>query len=268
MRHIHRVSLNLDDVADRAELASFGVKFSMPGAPLLNLVVFDIDEADPKWPKVREWAERWDPTDFVTTKFTKKEFDSAAWLEIRSLLHHGYPQPDDDDGYLELSYDLSDYCEECGLGKRQKAPLRMRGEPKWGKRGLIQMYWVYDELFVTPAVWETVFAPFGVGRREVLSRGGRELTTVVQLVIEGEADVDTSAMPSSVCPVCGRTKHHPDGRGFAPPLTRTPTAPLAKTRQWFGHGALATPYLLASQELRQTLLAAGVKGAGFTPLAG
>ncbi len=53
-----------------------------------------------------------------------------------------------------------------------------------------------------------IFAPYGIGRREVLWRGGRELRTVVQLVIEGEAEVDVSAMPWSVCPVCGRTKHH------------------------------------------------------------
>jgi hypothetical protein len=263
MRISHKLTLQVSP-AEAESLTSLGLEVTEDGWAL-----FDIDEADSRWPYVESLLACKGKGTIVTTKFTKKELDSAAWLTIRALLYHGYPEPhDDDDSYLELTYDLSDYCEKCGLGLRQKAPFRMRGEPKWGKRGLIQMYWVYDELFVTPEVWESVFAPFGIGRREVLSRGGRELTTVVQLVIEGEADVDVSAMAWSVCPNCGRTKHHPDGRGFAPPLTSTPSAPLAKTRQLFGSGALATPYLLASQELRQALLAAGVKGAGFTPLAG
>jgi len=266
MRFMHRIALNLDDPADRAELAAFGLDLWMQ--PPLSLVIFDIDETDARWSDVEAWLQGRDHGDTVTTKFTKKELDSAAWLTIRALLYHGYPEPHDDDGYLELTYDLSDYCEECGIGKRQKAPFRMRGEPKWGKRGLIQMYWVYDELFVTPEVCETVFAPFGIGRREVLSRGGKELRTVVQLVIEGAADVETTDLVPERCSVCGRTKYAPHVHGFFPPLAGPPPTALAKTRQWFGSGGQAFQELLVSRELRQALLAAGVKGAGFTPLKG
>lgn len=259
--------MNLEDVADRAQLASFGVDFKMPGAPLLNLVVFDMDEADPRWSKVRDWVEPWNPGDVVTTKFSKRELDAAEWLTIKALLYHGYPQPDEDDGYMELSYDLSQYCAECGIGMRQKAPLRMRGEPKWGKRGLIQMYWVWDELFVTPAVWANVFKPFGVGHREVLSRRGEVLGTVVQLVIDREAELDAADLQAAVCPRCGRARHDPADGGFAPPLAATPPGPLCRTAQWFGGGHQAFKRLLVSQALRRAILEAEVRGVGFRPLA-
>ncbi len=248
--------------SEAQSLTSLGLEVTEDGWAL-----FDIDEADSRWPYVESLLACKGKGTIVTTKFTKKELDSAACLTIGALLYHGHPEPhDDDDGYLVLTYDLSDYCEECGLGKRQKAPLRMRGEPRWGKRGLIQMYWVYDELFVTPAVWETVFAPFGIGKREVLSHGGKELRTVVQLVIEGEADVETTDLLPESCSACGRTKYAPHVRGCFPPLAGPPPAALAKTRQWFGSGGQAFQELLVSRELRQALLAAGVKGAGFTPL--
>jgi hypothetical protein len=118
----------------------------------------DIDEASDAWPAVRDWLTRHRAVDFVTTKFSSSEIAEAAWLELQPEWHHGYPQPNEGEfGYRRATYDSSDWCDECWMGLKQNAPFQMKGEPKWGRRGILQLNWVFDEYFVTPEVWSSVF---------------------------------------------------------------------------------------------------------------
>ena len=63
--------------------------------------------------------------------------------------------PDHDFGYQLATFDLSDHCESCGIGRSQRVPFRIRGEPSWGKNQVPQLNWVFDEYFATPAAWGT-----------------------------------------------------------------------------------------------------------------
>lgn len=111
----HRVSVSSSSEASR-ELTALGVEVSA-GAGLL--ISFDIEEGDPRWPAVSCWIERRRAGDLVRTTFTEAEQAAAAWLEMEPSWHHGYPQPDEDSfGYLTATYDLKDYCERCGIGRR------------------------------------------------------------------------------------------------------------------------------------------------------
>ncbi len=269
MRFIHRICLRANRAQQR-ELEALGVKLlkslPLPGEIGDPLFAFDVDEGLPNWPRLRDLFQEWDAADLLRTEFSQRELDSARWLEIGAW-HHGYPQPDElDFGYLEATYNLVDWCDRCGIGKKQKAPFQMRREPKWGRKGIMQLIWVYDELFVTPDVWSSVFKPYGVGCRPVMNTKQLELETVVQLVIEEEVGLVAAGLPAERCGECERLKYLPVARGPFPALAAEPSQASARTREYFGSGGEADQRLLISREVAAALRAASVRGASLTPV--
>lgn len=270
MRIMHRLAFPATP-AEKKQLDDLGIKpktvTAMPGGGD-PFIAFDIGEDDPKWPQLRSLLQRWGFSEgHVSTSFTKKELDSARWLEIGAW-HHGYPQPDEDVfGYRQATYDLTDWCGACGIGKKQRAPFQMKGEPKWGRNAIMQLVWVYDELFVTPDAWTRVFKPAGVACRPVLNTKGVELKTVVQLVVEATVGIITDGLDFERCERCGRTKYLPVTRGAFPALRDVPTASLVRTAEYFGSGAQADQRVLISQDLARALTAGGVRGAELKPVA-
>ena len=243
-----------------AELKALG--FDVPSD---QFFAFLIDEADPKWPAVERWYASYRTGPALTeTRFSAAELNNARSLHLSPSWHWSYPLPDEDFGYRETTYGGSSRCPSCGIGLVQSAPFTLRGEPKWGSRNILQINWVFGEYFVTPQLWSEVFAPFGIKSREVLSRKGTPLQSVVQLVIEQVVDLDMTCREGSVCPTCGIEKFESVTRGFRPePLQ--PVASIAHSSQWFGSGHSANHTVLVSPELRSALLAAKAKGASFEP---
>jgi hypothetical protein len=235
---------------------------------------FDIDESDPAWDELRQLVPEWsaedgcDPENFgiAHTEFSSAELKLATYLKIGAWLH-GYPQPEDDFGYRKATYDLSDFCSACGIGKKQIAPFRMKGEPKWGTRHILQMNWVFDQFFVRPEVWNDVFEPFGIGFRQVVNhRNGADLTSVVQLDITARVQTRCMNNPSEDCPACGRKKYFPVTRGMFPAIDEIAPAHAAKSIEYFGSGASAWNAVLISARLFQAIQKARLKGAVFTPV--
>jgi rRNA maturation protein Nop10 len=262
MQFIHRISIS-SSPAIRAELAAMGIVIGGSG-----LATFELDESHESWPKVQRWIAARRPVDVVRTEFSRKEVASAKWLELMPDWHHGYPQPNEDVfGYREATYDLSKYCPQCGTGLRQKAPFQMKAEPKWGRNGILQLNWVFDEYFVTREVWSKVFEPLGISCRQVINARGAELKTVVQLIVEQETDVITEGLPSERCEQCGQVKYVPVTRGRFPALDREPAGHMAKTRQYFGSGASASKRVVISRELATAMEAESIRGASVRPVA-
>ncbi len=232
------------------------------------LLFFDIGEDDPRWPRLRALLHRWGRSEgSVTTSFSKQEIDSARWLEIAAW-HHGYPQPKEGTfGFREATYDLSDWCRSCDIGRKQKAPFQMKREPRWGRNSLMQFVWIYDEIFATPDAWSRVFKPSGVGCRAVLNTKGVELKTVVQLVVEEPVGLRADGYASARCDQCGRTKYLPVARGFFPALRDEPSGSMARTVEYFGDGAQANHGLLVSQSIVRAMVDADIRGAWFVPVA-
>ena len=265
-----RCMIFIADAFDRREIDQLGVtrvRVLLGLGGTSTYTYFDVAESDAAWPAVRDWAKRRKPSDSVTTSFSKPEITAAGWLEVASDWHHGYPQPEDDFGYLEVTFDLTDYCAECGTGARQSAPFRMRGEPRWGRRAILQLNWEFGDYFVLPEVWLAVFKPHGVLHRPVTNRKGVELKTVVQLVVDEQIAVVTDGLTGQPCPTCGVTKYLPVTRGPAPALVTRPTGHMARTREWFGSGHGAYRAVLISRSLREALEANGVRGASVIPVA-
>lgn len=269
MKVVHRIAFRATG-SQRRELEALGVKLpagvAMPGGGD-PFVAFDIAEEQPNWSELRVLLQRWGVSEGqIRTEYSKKEIETASWLEIGAW-HHGYPQPDEDVfGYRQATYDLTDWCEQCGIGKSQKAPFQVKGEPKWGRNGILQLIWIYDELFVTPEVWSSVFKPHGIGRRPTTDTKAIELKTVVQLVIEEEVGIVTDGLASERCGKCGRVKYLPVTRGPFPALAEEPTQAIARTREYFGSGGQADQRVLISQELARSLVGEKVRGASMTPV--
>lgn len=263
MQVIHRLSVNTSPEV-RRELAALGIVVGTGGI----LTTFEVNEAHESWPKIQRWMAAHKPLDIVSTKFTQEEIAAASWLELDPSWHWGYPQPNEDEfGYLEATYDLSDYCEVCGIGLVQKAPFQMKGEPRWGRNGILQLNWVFDEYFVRPEVWAAVFKPRGIACREVLSLRGAQLKTVVQLDIQELVSIATNGLKGEACSTCGRVKYEPVRRGYFPALTQEPKGRAAKTREYFGSGASGRRRVLISRDVWRDVVATKTRGATVTPLA-
>jgi hypothetical protein len=259
---VHRLALSIDQTA-QAELATLGI--DVP----LGFAGFDVSESAIEWPAVQDWIRRREPSDLIRARFSEDEIRQAPWLALRAELQQGYPQPNEDDfGYLRATFDLTDYCPACGIGLRQKAPFQMKGEPQWGRRGILQLNWVFDEFFVKPDVWDAVFKPYGVGQRSVEDRSGRTLQTVVQLVVDEVSPLDTSGLASEACSSCGREKYLPITRAPIAPLIGRPTGSMIKSAEYFGSGASAYREVIASQEIAAAIRSAKVRGVSFVPVAG
>jgi hypothetical protein len=267
MRIVHRISESATPEI-RRELADMGIVATPSGNGLVSILTFEVDETADSWPALREWVKKRRAVDIVSTKFSPEELADASWLQLLSEWHWGYPQPNEDVfGYREATCDLTEYCPQCGIGLKQKAPFQMKAEPKWGKNGILQLNWVFDEYFVTPEVWGKVFEPYRVGCRPVLNTSGAELKTVVQLVVEELVGVDESGLIKTKCAECDRIKYEPVTRGRFPPLAKVPANAIAKSREYFGSGASAHRAVVLSRDLAGALWTAKVRGVAFKPAA-
>jgi hypothetical protein len=211
----------------------------------------------------------WNVADIVTTSFSKEEVSVATWRALEPEWHWGYPQPSElEFGYLKATYDLSGYCGECGVGLKQIAPFQLKSEPKWGKRGILQVNWVFEEFFVTPEVSRKVFRPHGVESRPVLGANEKELKTVLQLIeAPSLVDLRVDGLVAQKCQRCGRTKFVPPSKGFYPALKEKPSGAYVKTEQYFGSGSSAYRGVIVSRELGQMIARERVRGASQRPVA-
>jgi hypothetical protein len=207
--------------------------------------------------------------DIVSTHFTEDELLNAEFCTVSNCWSSGYPQPEGGNKYLEVTYDLSNYCPACGTGLEQNASFRMSGEPKWGKRSFFALIGVYDELFTTPDVWATVFKPLDVEYRQVLSqRTGMPLESCVQLVVEATANVAIpTEHPRHRCQACGIDRWEVFERGFYPGPVSGQAAPILKSAQYFGTGVASYRQIIFSNALRRRVTEHRLEGIEFAACA-
>lgn len=268
MKILHRIAFHADEDAIK-ELDRLQVKYNTrPAAP--KWIWFDIAESDPVWPRLEPLLMVWGAMpSWVHTDFTTLEKRQADLLEMMSAWNWDYPKPEKDFGYMKVTYDASNYCRKCGTGAKQIAPFRFRGEPRWGRKHILQVNWVFDEYFVLPEVWEHLFKKHGVECLPVLKhQTGHPLESVVQLKIDtyATAPLKIGDAPYETCPVCHRVKYLPWCRGFFPPFATRQTADIFKTQEYFGSGGAADHGVIVSARLFREITDRRLKGVDFAPL--
>jgi hypothetical protein len=266
MELFHHFSLRVASESAAREFSDIGIELQRGPQNTYGSSVasIDIGERDERWITVREIAEKYKITEFVTTKFSEEEINAADTLCIFATSGRGYPEPSKDLGFLAASYDLSTFCAKCGTGLRQINPLRINFKPNL-KRSIMQLNWIFDEFFVAREVWTEVFEPFGIGYWPVvLDRTGEEIESVVQLKISHYVDLILDEASATVCPTCGRTKTRMNVRGFCPMPTSI-LAPIFKSTQYFGSDASAFNRVLVASSLYKEIKKDRLRGVVFYP---
>jgi hypothetical protein len=235
-----------------------------------NYVEFEISQTDPQWETISSVMRQYHVKgSYIRTEFSSEELLNSEHLVIESNWHNGYPMPDDDNGYLELTYDLSVYCSTCGVGLVQKSPFRLKSDPKWSRKHFFHLNCVFDILFTQPEVWREVFEPFGVKCRPVLKyKKDTVLDNVVQLDITEYADstLKRNGLRVVQCPACHRKKYEYIEYGPYPTFEIPQPYDLFKTKEYFGSGAAADQLIIVSQKLYRHILKKQVRGIRFVPM--
>jgi hypothetical protein len=266
METVHHFGIKLSCDDERQGFIDLGINLE-PAKPLPNgniITSFEIGDDDPRWMAARQLAAKFQITESARTEFTEAEFDEAKAMCILSSSQRGYPEPSEKRGFLAATFDLSDYCTKCGIGRRQVRPFRLKSAPVL-KRSVMQLNWIFDEYFVARDVWTAVFEPLGIACWPVvLDRTGEEIESVVQLKISDYAELILDEASAIVCPTCGRTKTRMDLRGFCPEPVSIP-APMFKSTQFFGSDSNAFNRMLISSSLYKEIKKDRLRGVEFYP---
>jgi hypothetical protein len=266
MEIVHHFGIKLSCDDERQEFVENGISLE-PGVqvPSGNIITsLEIGEHDPRWTDARRIAAKFQITESVLTRFDQTELDAAKVLCIFAASQRGYPEPSEKRGYLAATYDLSEQCAMCGIGRRQIRPFRFKSAPVL-KRSIMQLNWIFDEYFVARDVWTAVFEPLGIACWPVvLNSTGEEIESVVQLKISDHADLILDEANATVCPTCGRTKTRIDLRGFCPESVSIP-APIFKSTQFFGSDSNSVNRVLISSSLYKEIKTSRLRGVEFYP---
>jgi len=260
MRVYHRLSLSVDEEIQQ-KLLSIGIDIE------IGFNVIEIDEDSSMWIILKNMIDGWHVVDIVDTKFTKTELDNADYLQICPSWHCGYPMPDDNFEYLNVSFDLSNYSRESGIVRVQKSPIRIKGEPKWGKKHIMQLNWIFDIYFVRPEIWENIFKQFKIETMPVIHyRKNTTLDSVLQLVPQGTVSLDMTGYPYETCLKTGIKKYLPVTRGFFPAIIGECRLNFMLSNEFFGSGASAFNAAIISNALYKEIIKNKIKGVSFVPL--
>lgn len=246
MKIKHRITGNWDKGQSKI-LAKYG--FKVEGFDVLEI------EENETYFELSSYFKKWDILDIRYPEFTKKEIKDSLLSAKNGSHNHGYPMPDDDFEYLNLTYDLTDYCESCGTGLKQKDSFRIKNTPKEGKKRMFQLIWINDEVFVDISLFNEVFKPLGIKSKKVLKfKKEIPFENVVQLVIpETEENLNLSEDSIEKCTKCNRHKYQAMPQSFYPSYINV-IAPIFKSKEYFGSGTSAFKRIFVTKELRDKLI--------------
>lgn len=261
MKVMHRVIFNSGDRIEKVLLAA-GFKTKD------GFNAIDVAEDHPSWNKIETALTKYDKFDYQhTTTFTNGEIASAAFFRVLPTWHHAYPEPSDDFGYFETTYTPGVGCRTCGVGVEQQQSFAIKKAPKWGRRNITQLNWVFGEYFVSQGLKEILQQKMPeLNYREVLKyRSGAILEDIHQIVIEKRVNVAIAANAKfEVCAECGQKKHLPHTRGFFP-MPRDETITIAQSVEYFGSGGSAFQEVIISRPVYELFNTVGIKGIEYWP---
>ncbi len=212
--------------------------------------------------KIKPYLEEWglEKDKALRTYYTKNELDEASVLIYEGSWTNGYPQPDNDWPESQTTYDVSRLCNECGVGKVQKEPFRLKKTPVWKSQSVFDLEWVFDELFVKKGTYETLFKPFGIDcwpvmlyKKEIII----EDTVQLKLPISNTSP-DLSKQPFKQCSTCGIKKYSPQIEGLFPKIEK-PEFAICRSKEYQGFDHAADKWIFITQELRQKMIVEGIK---------
>jgi len=271
MERLHRLFTN-GDKSFKAFLDNQNIPHEYKESIIGKTVFLLISESDPNWPLIFDYLETHPIVHMVEAKYSKKEIDDAAWCVLGRTSHFGYPQPEDDFGYKNVTYDNGG-CSECGIGYQQIAPFRVRKQPAIRHSQILQLNWVFDEFFVTQEACSKLETSGLTGMEfgdVLLHKSGKSIQTWSQMQISQILPpiLRTSALTVETCPACRQTKfNHPMGEQLVLAKHLSESTPdVIKTCKWFGSGGNAHRLVLVSSRFVRFARSNNWRGLDLAPI--
>ena len=271
MKIEHRICTS--DIRFRCLLDEHNIPYKQHNS---DFSILKICESDPKWPVVNKYIAANDIFSVITLKFSQSEMDNAEWFVMRSKWHWEYPMPDNNGGYINLVYNIDNWCKDCGSGFVQKDLFRIRKSPKWGNKHFLMLNWVEDELFISEKAKQVLnnSSLKGFEFLNVLkAKSETKLDDIYQLKITETLQscflpIKENIKKQTKCPICGATKYIPSGKGYSfNEKLLNNNVDIVKTSEKFGAGALSANKILVSKGFYKTILANKLdRGLEFIPI--
>ncbi|MGE8273680.1 hypothetical protein [Stenotrophomonas sp.] len=224
-------------------------------------------EGSPGWAEASSLIRQWGGSTRITTDFSDAEISAADYCELQVTHANGYPQPEDDFGFLTQTYDTSNYCDECGAWAVQNAPFRVRKSLKWGRNAFLKLFWVEDAIFMHREVWQAHLAPLSIETWPVEDAKGNVLDHIVQLRADTSVALQMEEGLGTRCPKCGRVRYMGPERGFLPAPVGNPDLPIFRSEQFFGAGHQSSNAILIRRDVVAVIQSAKLRGAKLWPCA-
>jgi hypothetical protein len=253
---------------------------------------FYLYEDDPRFVELKTSIDKFKILPQVGTTFNKEDFEKADWFHI-STGEHQYPQPEDDFGYLQTTYNLDSYCPTCGIGKIQNAPFHLKQIPKQKNSQFWGLHWVFDVVFVRPETKDLLIREGITGISFLnphLHKKNLPINEVSQIVIQSslppglltynlkevtckymnEEDIELSEKwrNSKDATFCGRHKFNFPMRGSLTFRKESfdSAADIVQSSEWFGSGASAMRPIIVSKRFKKLVEDNKIRGLKFTPV--
>lgn len=254
-RFIQTIPAETDVVRD---LRSAGIGLEELNKPH---IVIEIGENDPRVVVLEEIAKRYDKFVGTGTSFSAEDLERSDYILLRAAWDKYSAQPEHNDEYLRVTYDLSSYCPYCSTGYRQNAPFQLRGEPRWGKHHAFHLEAIRDAIFVKTDYWELRLKSLGIDVTDVIQNETHEpLKSVVQLRIPTIVPLDLNDprlrdVAINRCPVCGQVRMNRIPPGYAPRPAFDPGVSIFQSEQFFGAYAKSYRATYITNDVYQALKA-------------
>jgi hypothetical protein len=207
----------------------------------------------------------------IGTSFSQEEIENSEWNRLVPLHEWGYPQPEKQMQWKQLTY--NEECPKCGVGYTQKAPFRLVREPKLGRNHFFTLYWTYSifcKLEVVATLKKNNINGYEVWDA-VIHSSNQPSTLVSQLIIPeisapGLFDGDKNRPEK--CIECEITKyaHHRRGK-LRYRKTALRDVDFQMTYEWFGSGGYnGIREIIVSNRLSRLILSKGWRGVVLKPI--
>jgi hypothetical protein len=241
---------------------------------------FNIYEDMEFFDKIQLKLEPFDLLKNISAEYDKIDMENAEWYEIYAG-EYQYPQPDDDFEYLNYTFDLTNYCSECGIGKIQNKPFRLKHEPKQKNNQFWGLFWERDAIFVreeTKNILEKENIKGIHFIQPVLHKNNKPIDRFYQLIIETVLDkgLDQSNVQKITCKLnndenkkyCGRIKYFfPKGdNGIFDKKLFSPNVDFYLSNEYFGSGGHAERINIMSKKVHEIIKKNKLKGLRTEPI--
>ena len=193
--------------------------------------------------------------EYISAEYDKIDMQNAEWYEIYTG-EYQYPQPDNDFGYLHYTFNLRNYCPECGIGKIQNNPFRLKYEPKQKNNQFWGLYWERNAIFVREEAKNILQKENIKGvhfLQPVLHKSNKPIDRFYQLIIDTELDngLDLCNVQEISCIHCNRIKYYfPKGDTcIYNKKIFYRNVDFYKTSEYFGSGAYAEKINIISKKV-------------------